>query len=126
MSESPLTATSPQQAAPVPMNAPGASGRMAILFRALKHRNFQLFFSGQMISLVGTWMQSIAEAWLVYRLTGSAALLGVLGFVSQIRIFLLSPVGGLTAEESICLQERGLGGRRRMGCGLFVPGRPTA
>lgn len=72
---------------------------MAILFRALKHRNFQLFFSGQLISLVGTWMQSIAEAWLVYRLTGSAALLGVLGFVSQIPIFLLSPVGGLTADR---------------------------
>lgn len=77
----------------------GASGRMAILFRALKHRNFQLFFSGQMISLVGTWMQSIAEAWLVYRLTGSAALLGILGFVSQIPIFLLSPAGGLTADR---------------------------
>ncbi len=72
---------------------------MAILFRALKHRNFQLFFSGQMISLVGTWMQSIAEAWLVYRLTGSAALLGLLGFVSQIPIFLLSPAGGLAADR---------------------------
>jgi len=72
---------------------------MAILFRALKHRNFQLFFSGQMVSLVGTWMQSIAEAWLVYRLTGSAALLGLLGFVSQIPIFLLSPAGGLAADR---------------------------
>ncbi|MGB6429741.1 MAG: hypothetical protein WBF06_04095, partial [Candidatus Acidiferrales bacterium] len=46
-------------------------------FRALRHRNFQLFFGGQFISLIGTWMQTIAEAWLVYRLTGSSLLLGV-------------------------------------------------
>jgi MFS family permease len=89
--------TNELQAEPPPVQ--GAPGRMAILFRALRHRNFQLFFSGQLISLVGTWMQSIAEAWLVYRLTGSAALLGVLGFVSQIPIFLLSPVGGLAADR---------------------------
>jgi MFS family permease len=69
------------------------------MFRALKHRNFQLFFSGQIISLVGTWMQTVAEAWLIYRLTGSGALLGVLGFVGQIPIFLLSPVAGLVADR---------------------------
>ena len=51
------------------------------MFRALRNRNFQLFFGGQIISLVGTWMQTVAEAWLIYRLTGSGALLGVLGFV---------------------------------------------
>jgi hypothetical protein len=67
------------------------------MFRALKHRNFQLFFGGQIISLVGTWMQTVAEAWLIYRLAGSAALLGVLGFVGQIPIFLLSPLAGLAA-----------------------------
>ena len=61
--------------------------------RALRHRNFQLFFSGQLISLVGTWMQNIAQDWLVYRLTGSSLLLGVVAFVSQIPIFLLGSGG---------------------------------
>ena len=69
------------------------------MFRALKNRNFQLFFSGQIISLVGTWMQTVAEAWLIYRLTGSSVLLGVLGFVGQIPIFLLSPLAGLVADR---------------------------
>jgi MFS family permease len=80
---------------------PGAAGagRAAIAFRALRHRNFQLFFSGQIISLVGTWMQTVAQAWLIYRLTGSGALLGVLGFVGQIPIFLLSPLAGLAADR---------------------------
>jgi MFS family permease len=68
-------------------------------FRALKHRNFKLFFSGQIISLVGTWMQTVAEAWLIYRLTGSGALLGLLGFVGQMPIFVFSPVAGLVADR---------------------------
>jgi MFS family permease len=72
---------------------------MGIVFRSLKHRNFRLFMGGQIISLVGTWMQTIAEAWLIYRLTGSSVLLGLLGFVSQIPIFLLSPIGGLAADR---------------------------
>ncbi len=72
---------------------------MAALFRSLRHRNFRLFFSGQIISLVGTWMQTIAEAWLLYRLTHSSVLLGVLGFMNQIPIFLLSPLGGLVADR---------------------------
>ena len=67
--------------------------------RALRHRNFQLFFSGQMISLVGTWMQNIAQDWLVYRLTGSSLLLGVVGFVGQIPVFLLAPVAGIVADR---------------------------
>jgi MFS family permease len=67
--------------------------------RSLKHRNFKLFFSGQMISLVGTWMDNIAEAWLVYRLTGSSLLLGTVAFAGQIPIFLLSPIGGLVADR---------------------------
>ncbi len=74
-------------------------GRIPNAFRSLKHRNFRLFFGGQLISLIGTWMQTIAQTWLIYRLTGSAVLLGVLGFVSQIPIFLLSPVGGLAADR---------------------------
>ncbi len=67
--------------------------------RALRHRNFQLFFSGQLISLVGTWMQNIAQDWLVYRLTGSSLLLGTVAFVSQIPIFLLAPVAGIVADR---------------------------
>jgi MFS family permease len=69
------------------------------MFRSLRHRNFQLFFSGQMISLIGTWMQTIAEAWLVYRLTGSSLLLGTVGFVGRIPIFLFAPLGGLAADR---------------------------
>jgi MFS family permease len=83
--------------APLPGSA--GQGRAGGTFRALRHRNFQLFFSGQIISLVGTWMQTVAQAWLIYRLTGSGALLGVLGFVSQIPIFLLSPLAGLAADR---------------------------
>jgi MFS family permease len=67
--------------------------------RALRYRNFQLFFGGQFISLIGTWMQNVAQAWLVYRITGSSVLLGAVGFSSQIPIFLLSPAGGLVADR---------------------------
>jgi MFS family permease len=67
--------------------------------RSLRHRNFQLFFSGQLISLVGTWMQNIAQSWLVYRLTGSSLLLGVVGFAGQIPVFLLAPIGGMAADR---------------------------
>jgi MFS family permease len=68
-------------------------------WRALQHRNFRLFFAGQLASLIGTWMQSAAQLWLVYRLTGSAALLGVFGFANQIPIFLLAPVGGFVGDS---------------------------
>jgi len=68
--------------------------------RALRHRNFQLFFSGQLISLVGTWMQSVAQSWLVYKLTGSGLLLGAVGFASQIPVFLVAPIGGITADRA--------------------------
>jgi MFS family permease len=67
--------------------------------RALRHRNFQLFFSGQLISLIGTWMQTVAQSWLVYRLTGSGLLLGSVGFASQIPVFLIAPLGGITADR---------------------------
>ena len=69
------------------------------LFRAMQHRNYRIFFLGQLVSLVGTWMQSVAQAWLVYRLTGSAVLLGTVGFASQIPVFLLSPLGGVVADR---------------------------
>ena len=67
--------------------------------RALRHRNFQLFFSGQLISLIGTWMQSVAQAWLVYRLTGSSLLLGSVSFAGQFPILLAGPLGGIVADR---------------------------
>jgi MFS family permease len=67
--------------------------------RALRYRNFQLFFAGQLISLIGTWMQSVAQSWLVYRLTGSSALLGLVAFAGQIPIFILSPIAGYAADR---------------------------
>ena len=68
--------------------------------RALRHRNFQLFFSGQLISLIGTWMQTVAQSWLVYRLTGSGLKLGAVGFASQIPVFVFAPLGGIVADRS--------------------------
>jgi MFS family permease len=78
-------------------SSPGSRWQAGV--RALRHRNFQLFFSGQLISLIGTWMQSVAQSWLVYRLTGSALLLGSVGFASQIPVFLFAPLGGITADR---------------------------
>jgi MFS family permease len=73
--------------------------RLRLAIRSLRHRNFRLFFSGQLISLIGTWMQNIAQAWLVYRLTGSSLLLGTVGFASQIPVFVLAPLGGVVADR---------------------------
>ncbi|MDR3699819.1 MAG: MFS transporter [Candidatus Sulfopaludibacter sp.] len=73
--------------------------KLPATLRALQYRNFQLFFSGQMISLIGTWMQNVAQAWLVYRMTGSSVLLGAIGFASQIPSFLFSPVAGIVADR---------------------------
>jgi MFS family permease len=67
--------------------------------RALGYRNFQLFFGGQLISLIGTWMQNVAQAWLVYRMTGSSVLLGLVSFSGQIPVFLMAPVGGIVADR---------------------------
>ena len=74
--------------------------RWQAVARALRHRNFQLFFSGQLISLIGTWMQTVAQSWLVYRLTGSGIKLGAVGFASQIPVFLFAPLGGIVADRS--------------------------
>ncbi|MGD0270782.1 MAG: MFS transporter [Candidatus Sulfotelmatobacter sp.] len=79
--------------------ASSGGSRWSAGVRALRHRNFQLFFSGQLISLIGTWMQSVAQSWLVYRLTGSALLLGSVGFASQIPVFLFAPLGGIAADR---------------------------
>ncbi len=67
--------------------------------RALRHRNYRIFFAGQLVSLTGTWMQSVAQAWLAYRLTNSAVLLGIVGFAGQIPTLLFSPAGGVVADR---------------------------
>jgi len=76
-----------------------AESRLRMTLRAFRHRNYRLYFFGQIISLTGTWMQSVAQSWLVYRLTGSASMLGIVGFASQFPVFLLAPVGGSFADS---------------------------
>lgn len=73
--------------------------RLSHAFRALRHRNYRLFFSGQSVSLIGTWMQQLAMSWLVYRLTGSAFILGVIAFATQFPTFLLAPIAGVVADR---------------------------
>ena len=68
-------------------------------FRALRHRNFRLFLGGQFVSLIGTWLQSVALGWLLYRLTHSAFLLGLAGFLTQIPSLVLSPLAGVWADR---------------------------
>src|SRR2546429_8958024 len=82
-----------------PTTAFGRASRWQTAGRALRHRNFQLFFSGQLISLIGTWMQTVAQSWLGYRMTGSLLLLGLVGFASQIPVFLIAPLGGMVADR---------------------------
>jgi MFS family permease len=72
---------------------------MITAFRALSQRNYRLFFFGQGISLIGTWMQNIALSWLVYRMTNSVFLLGIVGFASQIPTFFLAPFTGVLADR---------------------------
>jgi len=74
-------------------------GRVSSAFHALKYRNFRLFLSGQLISLIGNYVQTVAQAWLVYRLTGSAALLGLVAFAGQISLFVLTPITGAVADS---------------------------
>lgn len=80
------------------MTSKHTSGWRFVL-RALAHRNYRLFFGGQSVSLIGTWITRIATSWLVYRLTGSAILLGVVGFAGQIPTFLLAPFGGVWVDR---------------------------
>jgi MFS family permease len=70
-----------------------------LIVRALRHRNYRLFFGGQGISLIGTWMTRVATSWLVYRLTGSAFLLGLVSFSSQIPILILGPFAGVWVDR---------------------------
>lgn len=86
--------SSPQNAQTEPANS-----KVPSMFRALSNRNYQYFFAGQLISLIGTWMQTIAEAWLVYKLTNSTVLLGLISFSGQIPVFFLAPIGGAIADR---------------------------
>jgi MFS family permease len=70
-----------------------------LTFRALHSRNYRLFYLGQFISLIGTWMQQIAVSWLVYRMTNSVFLLGLVGFISQIPTFIISPFAGIWSDR---------------------------
>ena len=81
------------------MLASVSRSRVSHTWRALRHRNFRLFFGGQTISLIGNWMTRIATAWLVYRLTSSALLLGMVSFMGQIPTFLLAPVAGVWVDR---------------------------
>ncbi|HEY9447394.1 MAG TPA: MFS transporter [Burkholderiales bacterium] len=72
---------------------------MAQIARALRHRNFRLFMSGQLFALIGYWMQSVAQGWLIYRITGSATLLGVLGFASSLPVIVIAPLAGLWSDR---------------------------
>src|SRR5687767_1281230 len=69
------------------------------IYKSLQHRNFRLFFLGQSISLIGTWMQRMAVSWLVYRTTDSAYLLGLVAFAAQFPTFLLGPYGGVITDR---------------------------
>jgi MFS family permease len=86
-----------QQQGSASQTAPAAG--LSHAWRALRHRNFRLFFGGQSISLIGTWMTRVATSWLVYRLTKSAVLLGTVGFAGQIPTFLLAPIAGVIVDR---------------------------
>ncbi|PKP34451.1 MAG: MFS transporter, partial [Bacteroidetes bacterium HGW-Bacteroidetes-15] len=73
--------------------------KVGFAFRALKNKNFRLFFFGQIISLLGTWIQNIALGWLIYRLTDSAVWLGVVGFMGQIPALFITPFAGVYADR---------------------------
>src|SRR5580698_6563444 len=81
------------------MRDAGPFNRFSHAWRALRHRNFRLFFAGQSISLIGTWMTRVATSWLVYRITGSAFLLGLTSFASQIPILFLTPFAGVWVDR---------------------------
>lgn len=81
------------------LHGKGVSSRLKVIFRSLKYRNYRLYFGGQSISLTGTWMQRIALPWLVYNLTGSTILLGLVSFAGQIPTFFLAPVAGVLTDR---------------------------
>jgi MFS family permease len=98
--------TLPPQVASVPQEVTGQPRRVVVggvtwrsTFAALKHRNFRLFFVGQLVSLIGSWMQNTAQGWLVYQLTGSKVLLGTVAAVASLPMLLLSVWGGSVADR---------------------------
>jgi len=101
-----MTSREPAQVASVPQEVTGQPRRVVVgavswrdTFAALRYRNFRLFFFGQLVSLIGTWMQNTAQGWLVYDLTGSKALLGVVSAVGSLPMLLLSVWGGSLADR---------------------------
>ncbi len=74
-------------------------GRLKLMFRALKYKNFRMFVGGQSLSLIGTWLQMVALTWLVYQLTNSALMLGIVGFSGQLPMFIVSPFAGVFADR---------------------------
>jgi MFS family permease len=81
------------------INIPLTLKTNAKIFSSLRSKNYRLYFAGQSISLIGTWMQNVALSWLVYRLTGSVFLLGLVGFMSQIPMFILAPITGVLSDR---------------------------
>jgi MFS family permease len=77
----------------------GIKNSLKLIFRALKYRNFKLFVIGQSISLIGTWIQQVAMLWLVFSLTNSALLLGIVGFLGQLPMFVIAPFAGVLADR---------------------------
>src|SRR5580658_1245884 len=69
------------------------------LLRVFRHRNYRLFFAGQLTSLMGTWMQSVAQGWLVYTMTRSPLLLGLTSFCAQVPVFFVAPFGGTISDR---------------------------
>ena len=102
----PKTGNAPVEVAQVPEEVTGQPRRIVLggllwrkTFSALRHRNFRLFFGGQLISLIGTWMQNTAQGWLIYQLTGSKMLLGVVAAVGSAPMMIFSIWGGSVADR---------------------------
>ena len=91
-------ALSPPDEAPPAEQALRHHSALALL-RVFRHRNYRLFFTGQLVSLMGTWMQSVAQAWLVYSITHSPFLLGLTSFCAQVTVFFIAPFGGMVADR---------------------------
>jgi len=88
-----------QPESPFKTSQPMLMMRLRASTRALRHRNFRLFIMGQGLSLIGTWVQTVAQAWLVYRISQSSVMLGLVGFASQVPYLILSPVAGVAADR---------------------------
>src|SRR5271170_6745070 len=88
----------PEQGATAPAEG-GAERKWALAFRALRHRNFRLFFGGQLTSLIGTWMQTVAQSWLVLKLTNAALMLGLVSFATYLPILVVTLFAGVIIDH---------------------------